>query len=337
MTRHECPTCGGTSFDHQKLIEPNSEGSKSKLLRCSSCDYASILEGNFCPNCGEKYFSDDLPQYAPQLASASSQRERNSPFGKKIMLGITVATLLVAGILIGSSHSQPKAAPGRYVSSCRTIYLYNSDQQQCTTTWVQDARPSSKDEKTIDSKPVHFLPGPNLYPTPVQKPECRPGVKCPIGSIGPGGGIVFYDAGRVQPWGRYLEINNKGSADGWCDQVENESKFIGTSDEIGAGRKNTLLMLAKCGGSPSSNAGLAAQIDYPNVDWFLPSIGELLAMRNSSAWNIITELFGIANIASSSQDPSNLRTGWVLDPKLGYKKNVDDAHAQLDIPYVHAF
>jgi len=31
-------------------------------------------------------------------------------------------------------------------------------------------------------------------------------VPCAVDAMGPGGGRVFYDAGSVQPWGRFLEV-----------------------------------------------------------------------------------------------------------------------------------
>ncbi|MCX6532985.1 MAG: hypothetical protein NTW34_02145, partial [Actinobacteria bacterium] len=45
---------------------------------------------------------------------------------------------------------------------------------------------------------------------------CANGGVCAVGDTGPGGGIVFYDAGSVQSWGRYLEA----ACAGWqnnCD------------------------------------------------------------------------------------------------------------------------
>ena len=35
---------------------------------------------------------------------------------------------------------------------------------------------------------------------------CSKGGSCKVGDVGPAGGIVFYDAGSLQWWGRYLEV-----------------------------------------------------------------------------------------------------------------------------------
>ena len=124
---------------------------------------------------------------------------------------------------------------------------------------------------------------------------CIPGSYCPIGSSGPGGGIVFYDAGSQQSWGRYLEVAPKGwsvsaSASGvttgrvaeWCNvsgsvngsiEVKGQATAILGSVEIGKGKANTNLMVAFC----SSGAGVEARAykGGGKSDWFLPSKDEL--------------------------------------------------------------
>ncbi len=95
-----------------------------------------------------------------------------------------------------------------------------------------------------------------------------------IGDTGPGGGIVFYDAGSVQPWGRYLEAGSELGDEDWCD--DSELDVAGTKTAIGAGAANTKLIAAAC------RAGAANTIsDYDGggkTDWFLPSKDELNAM-----------------------------------------------------------
>ena len=61
------------------------------------------------------------------------------------------------------------------------------------------------------------------------KITCDPNGKCPLGSTGPVGGIIFYDAGSKKSWGRYLEaapLNQEWAnaisenPDPWCIAVE---------------------------------------------------------------------------------------------------------------------
>ena len=100
-----------------------------------------------------------------------------------------------------------------------------------------------------------------------------------IGDTGPGGGIVFYDAGSVQPWGRYLEAAPAGWSGSERDPVAfwcNRWAWVATSDAIGTGAANTQAMLAAC---PSGAATTASSYrGGGKADWFLPSKDELNAL-----------------------------------------------------------
>jgi len=114
--------------------------------------------------------------------------------------------------------------------------------------------------------------------------------QCHVGDIGPGGGVVFYDAGSRQSWGRYLEAAPAGwykvlPSDpqiSWCEPGQPGSEaYIATLEAIGTGAQNTEMVVGMCGGS--SAAGMAD--DYAvggKADWFLPSFKELEALARSN-------------------------------------------------------
>jgi hypothetical protein len=120
-------------------------------------------------------------------------------------------------------------------------------------------------------KPYRELPTPTPTPTPTFTPTSV------LGSTGPGGGIVFYDAGSQQSWGRYLEVAPRGwygSANDptiiWCNVI---NQYVNTGVLIGDGKVNTDLLSANC----SYGAGVEAK-KYNGGgknDWFLPSKNEL--------------------------------------------------------------
>ncbi len=127
--------------------------------------------------------------------------------------------------------------------------------------------------------------------------NCVPGTSCLIGSTGPGGGIVFFDAGSQQSWGRYLEYAPKdwygtkyvdyygteGKQETWCndkhiftDSIEdNPFDKVIPGTEIGAGKANTELMLTGCSYKPSAASVVRAYQGGGMTDWYLPSKAEL--------------------------------------------------------------
>ena len=146
---------------------------------------------------------------------------------------------------------------------------------------------------------------------------------CAVGLKGPGGGRVFYDAGSVQPWGRFLEVApqnwggtlydcsscgaaspvTKQTSDGGqnragygvCDISGTATWLLDavqgqTGDAFGGGRTNTSLI----GGMPECVAGgqnafvLAAGYRGLGLsDWYLPSKGELQELCRYEGRNAI--------------------------------------------------
>lgn len=118
---------------------------------------------------------------------------------------------------------------------------------------------------------------------------CQPGGACAIGDTGPGGGVVFYDAGAQQPWGRYLEAApngwNGGNEDpvvAWCAaDSEGFDLAVPTQSALGAGKANTSAIVEACGTGKSA-AGLAsAYRGGGKADWYLPSREEVDALHAS--------------------------------------------------------
>ena len=102
---------------------------------------------------------------------------------------------------------------------------------------------------------------------------CRSGGDCAIGDTGPGGGIVFYDAGSVQPWGRYLEVaqENLPARTFGCAGT---APVVAIAT-IGGGFANSdELALSSCGSN--SAAASAYNFTLGGVNgWYLPSKDEL--------------------------------------------------------------
>ena len=153
-----------------------------------------------------------------------------------------------------------------------------------------------------------------------------------IGDTGPGGGHVFYDAGSVQPWGRYLEA----APDRWSGHAQDpkvpwcyRDTDVWTSTVIGAGAANTNAMLAGC---PSGAANTASGYRGGGLtDWFLPSLGDLYQLN--WFWGEMLPFDG-SNYWSSSQNGPG--SAWYQDVSSRIH-NSRDTHSRGSIRPVRAF
>ena len=116
--------------------------------------------------------------------------------------------------------------------------------------------------------------------TTIEK-TCAQGGACKVEDVGPGGGFVFYDAGKQEPWGRYLEF----ACPGWqndCDGSPDPELEYGCRDtypelqeSVGLGEANSRALVEKCGIDSAAGAPLEFVSLSGVDDWFLPSQWEL--------------------------------------------------------------
>ena len=106
-----------------------------------------------------------------------------------------------------------------------------------------------------------------------------------MGAEGPGGGIIFYDAGSVQSWGRYLEAAPFGAEvqRSWATMTNsNHITFVTGADgtAIGTGEQNTADIVAQLGNVAATSAAVYCSdlVFGGQSDWFLPSQDELNQM-----------------------------------------------------------
>jgi hypothetical protein len=144
---------------------------------------------------------------------------------------------------------------------------------------------------------------PSIPPGGRASATCGAGTSCQVGDIGPGGGVVFYDAGAKQSWGRWLEASPascQASGKVWRNAAANKkgtkqlpllypewktaAKNRVLSKAIGMGMKNTELIWKQhrtlAAVAPTAAGYAGGLVCGGKDDWFLPSKDELDALYN---------------------------------------------------------
>jgi hypothetical protein len=304
-----------------------------------------------CEFCGGTSFSyvqtEEVEQVSQPVDLKSGLTQSSEGLFSKYKMGIGIGVLVVALFAIGlnlpsGGEKNQKTQDGYWSTICRSQTNFNGDVTRtiCQQHWnqlfpardpnkkVYIAQPPdenlSSSQTTASSDSVNN--GKSSSRSDIQKsiPKsskstptiiCKPNLICPVGSIGPAGGVVFYDAGTKQSWGRYLEISIKDLPEvfGWCSSTDAEGINLDTSKEIGSGYSNTQKIRSKCN-QDSSNAGLVA-IHYASggfSDWFIPSLDELLKLSHSVAWKEIEPIANGSPIATSTQSETDSRYEYTI-------------------------
>ncbi len=128
-----------------------------------------------------------------------------------------------------------------------------------------------------------------------------------IGTVGPGGGYVFYDKGSdVDGW-RYIEAAPYGWFDGGDDPLMIWGGYgisIGTAESVGTGRNNTELIVNELGNNYYAAKICESAIINDLSDWFLPSIEEVNLMYDILLLNNLGNLLNEYDYWSSSDSDS---------------------------------
>ena len=142
----------------------------------------------------------------------------------------------------------------------------------------------------------------NSVTTTTSNDKCSNGgsaTVCKVGDIGPGGGIVFYDAGKEEYWGRYLEMapqSCEGVRYAWRPAGNSKTIYNDSQGQtaaelrvlakgIGMGKVNTRIITVALGAGKYAAKYAEDLVCNGRDDWFLPSKDELDTAYNRLAQN----------------------------------------------------
>ena len=229
----------------------------------------------------------------PVGSSRSNHRNRNmfilGGLALVLVAGVILAGVIPTGDRAGTTATDPSA------SATPSATATDDPTDDPTTDPSVSATPSATatDDPTDDpTTDPSVSPSSTATDDPTEEPveaaTCAEGGECVVGDIGPGGGLVFYDAGSAQDWGQYLEMapktwgDNETTGTQWCsDGSTSIAGAVGTA--VGTGSANTTAMLAL----PCTSGAAFSADAYDGggfTDWFLPSKDELNAMCNYSRY-----------------------------------------------------
>jgi len=145
--------------------------------------------------------------------------------------------------------------------------------------------------------------------TPIPANSCANGGYCNLGDTGPGGGVVIYDAGSNQSWGRYIEMAPQGWANGLTlnTSVAGEAAGTSTTDpkvqlcdigsgnlpaanslSVGTGYAGTQAFLA-FGCNANTESLLYQYAGNGKTDWVIPDLGIVAAIAGEPS-NVTSKL-----------------------------------------------
>ena len=233
--------------------------------------FVTLPEGVFA---NTWYYRVTAPRGALNPAGNNTETVRNAPPSFTL-------TGLTNGVTYTISVAHWNNATSAFVSQTAipgleppTTTIPPTTTSTTTTTIPRTTTTTSTTTTTIPRTTTTTSTTTTVAPTTTLDPNapCRVGGNCAIGDIGPGGGVVFYDAGSVQPWGRYLEVAPKDLARGQFGCVGTEP--VG-NETIGAGFANSLeINLSSCANNTAAKAAYTYTL-AGSTGWYLPSRSEL--------------------------------------------------------------
>lgn len=162
---------------------------------------------------------------------------------------------------------------------------------------------------------------------------CTEAGPCRVGDLGPAGGVIFYDAGSHQPWGRWLEAapesaevdtypwrilpvnNNQPSI--YVDRAGVSARVQRINNKaIGMGRSNTRRIVRTIGRGRYAARYAWTLTHNGHSDWFLPSEGELYEMY-SMLHSANVPIGGFKRGFYWSSSEYDLRNAWTVNFKDG--------------------